>query len=97
MVLEEFANMLAPIVTITGSILALAYFPQVYKIWKRKCAEDISLGMFGTAFPALVIWLLYGLSIDNFPLIISNLIAVIGCGSIVLLYFRYKKPSKVKK
>jgi len=97
MVLENFASELAAITTITGSLLALAYFPQVYKIWKRKSAEDISLAMFGVAFPALVIWLLYGLSINNFPLIISNVIASIGCGSIILLYFRYKKPSKVKK
>lgn len=91
MVLEEYATVLAPIVTVAGSILALAYFPQVYKIWKRKSAEDISLTMFGVAFPCLVIWLLYGLSINNFPLIISNIIASIGAGSIILLYFRYKR------
>ena len=86
--------MLAPIVTVTGSILALAYFPQVYKIWKRKSAEDISLTMFGIIFPALVIWLHYGLSINNLPLIISNSIGIIGCGSIIALYFKYKKVKK---
>ncbi|MEM5804598.1 MAG: SemiSWEET family transporter [Candidatus Aenigmatarchaeota archaeon] len=69
----------------------MAYFPQALKIWKRKSAEDISPAMFGTAFPCLIIWLLYGLSINNFPLIASNVIAVIGCGSIILLYFKYKR------
>jgi MtN3 and saliva related transmembrane protein len=91
MVLENFAEILAAITTVTGSMLSLAYFPQVYKIWKRKSAEDISLAMFGIVFPALIIWLLYGLSINNFPLIISNIIGVIGCGSVIILYFRYKK------
>jgi MtN3 and saliva related transmembrane protein len=94
MVLENFANVLAIITIFTGSMLSLAYFPQAYKIWKRKSAEDISLAMFGIIFPALVIWLLYGLSINNFPLIIANAIGVIGCGSIILLYFKYKKRGK---
>lgn len=91
MVLENFAEVLAAITTITGSMLALAYFPQVYKIWQRKSVEDISMPMFGISFPALTIWLLYGLSINNFPLILSNMIAVVGCGSIIALYFKYKK------
>lgn len=95
MVFEEYAGMLAVITIITGSMLALSYFPQAYKIWKRKSSEDISLIMFGISFPALTVWLIYGLSINNTPLIISNSIGVIGCGLIILLYFKYKK--KVKK
>ena len=91
MMLENFANELAILASIFGPLLALAYFPQVYKIWKRKSAEDISLTMFGIAFPCLMIWLLYGLSINNFPIIASNIIAVIGAGMIIVLYFVYKK------
>ena len=91
MVLEEFANVLGPIVTATGSILALAYFPQVYKIWKKKSVEDISLTMYGVAFPCLVLWLLYGLSINNLPLIASNAIAVVASGMIIVLYLKYRR------
>ena len=89
--LEAYATELGWLATIFGSLLAIAYFPQVYKIYKRKSVEDISIIMFGTALPALIIWLLYGLSINNTALIIANIIAVIGCSTIIIQYMIYKK------
>ncbi len=47
--------------------------------------------MYAVALPALVIWLVYGISINNMALIVSNVIAVIGCASIIIEYFVYKK------
>ena len=89
--LEAYANILMVLATVFGSLLSLAYFPQVYKIYKRKSVADISILMYSIAFPALIVWLIYGISINNVPLIISNIIAVIGCFSIIAEYFIYKK------
>lgn len=89
--LEAYAVTLELLATIFGSLLSIAYFPQAYKIYKRKSVEDISIIMFGTAFPALTIWLLYGVSINNFPLILANAIAVVGCSTIIIQYLIYKK------
>jgi len=91
MVLENYAAILAPITTITGSLMALAYLPQIIKIWKRKSVEDISISLFLILFVGIAIWLLYGLSINNLPLIIANAIGLLGSGTVVFLYFKYKK------
>lgn len=91
MVLENYANLLMMITTISGSIMSLAYFPQIYKMLQRKSVEDISIVLFSILFVGMIIWLLYGLSINNIPLIAANAISIIGTGGIIVLYFKYKK------
>jgi len=89
--LEAFADTLAVLATIMGSIMALGYFPQAYKIWKRKSVEDISLPFFVILFVGTIMWLLYGISTGSWPIIIANSIGVFGAGTIVAAYFKYKK------
>lgn len=89
--LEAYSTQLEILATIFGTIMSFAYFPQIYKIYKRKSVEDISITMYLIFFPALVIWLLYGLSINNTPLIVANLVGVIGAATIIIEYFIYKK------
>ena len=91
MMLENFAAELAIIATVMGTIMSMAYFPQIHKIWKRKSVDDISLAMFAIFFPGIIVWLLYGISINNFPLIIANAVGAVGAGTVIALYFRYKK------
>ncbi len=91
MVLEAYADILATLATIFGTILSLAYFPQAYKIYKRKSSADISLLMYLIIIPALVVWLLYGLSINNVALIIANVVGIIGASTVLVAYFIYKK------
>ncbi len=77
---------LAILATIAGSAMALSNIFQAVKIFKRKSALDVSI------FTSLIltigefIWIAYGFSINNFPVIISNsigtvitIIIVIGC------------------
>ena len=94
MVLENYANLLAAVTTVSGSIMSMFYFLQVYKTWHRKSVEDISLGMFAVMFVGTILWLLYGLSLDNLPIIIANSIGVVGLSGVIALYFRYKKGEK---
>jgi MtN3 and saliva related transmembrane protein len=89
--LEELAWILTPITTVVGSLMSLAYVPQIYKIWKRKSVEDISIILFTILFAGIMIWLLYGLSINNTPLIIANAIGLVSTGGIIILWFKYKK------
>ena len=91
MVLENYASLLAIITTISGSIMSMFYFLQVYKIQRRKSVEDLSLGMFAVMFIGTLLWLLYGLSLDSYSIIISNIIGLVGIGGVIALYFKYKK------
>ena len=68
-------------ITALGMVAAVcttvAFLPQVVKNWKRKTAGDLSFGTFGLFSIGLGLWLTYGVLIDNWPIILSNLITLI--------------------
>ena len=76
--------------TTVGIISGLAYFPQAYKIIRRKSAKDISLVTFSIFLFSISIWLAYGISIKNYPLIIANVINLAGAISVIIVYIIHK-------
>lgn len=63
-----------------------AFLPQVYKTWKTKSAESLSLSMLIIFISGVFCWLAYGFFIKSQPVIWSNIItAISGC---MLIYFK---------
>lgn len=75
------------ITTIFGILMGIAYFPQTYKIFKRKSARDVSLATYSLFGIGIFFWLLYGISITNYPIIIPNGVALLGALSVIVAYF----------
>ncbi|MDD5133011.1 MAG: SemiSWEET family transporter [Candidatus Nanoarchaeia archaeon] len=82
-------SVLSTLATISGSLMALANFPQVYKIYKRKSAKDISAITYSVYILGALIWLLYGLEIKSVPVLISNIIGIIASILILTGWFLY--------
>ncbi len=73
---------------IAATLTTAAFLPQVYKTWKTKSADSLSLSMLSIFVSGVFCWLIYGFLIDSVPIILANLItAVSGC---MLLYFKYR-------
>lgn len=89
--LENFADILAIIVTVYGVAMALANYPQTMKIIKNKSSSDISILTYFILIPGVLLWVLYGISISNLPIIITNLLSLSSLGSVVIVYYFYKK------
>lgn len=73
---------------VAGTISAITFLPQVIKTWKSKSAKDISMLMFSFATISVILWLIYGIIINNWPVIYTN-----GCVlilSLIMLYFKLK-------
>ena len=62
---------------LAGFLGIIAWFPQLYRIWINKRADGISLPTFLIITTALILWLIYGLIIKSFSLIISNVFTLI--------------------
>ena len=77
--------------TIAGSTMAFSYFFQIAKILKTKSVKDISLPMFIVFCIGLTLWLIYGVAIKNWPLIIVNVISIFGAYTITGLIIKYRK------
>ena len=63
-------------VEIIGFVAAVlttsAFVPQVYKTWKSKSAESLSLTMYLVFFVGIILWLIYGISINSLAMIFAN-------------------------
>ena len=55
----------------------IAFVPQALKVYKTKRTKDLSLGMFSIFSFGVFCWLLYGLHIEDTPVIVANVITFI--------------------
>ena len=76
--------------TIMGIAMSLSHFSQAYKIYKRKSAKDISLTFITVFTIGAYIWLAYGLLLQEWPVIISFLIACFGTTTVLFLTLKYR-------
>jgi len=84
------------IVGIAAGVLSCTTFlPQVFKTYKTKSANDVSFLMFLIAAVSTSLWLIYGILIDSFSLIFTNIVVVIL--SLVMLFLKIKYSRKNSK
>ena len=70
----------------------VAFVPQVLKTYKSKSAESLSLGMFLFFASGIVLWLVYGIMINEYPIIVANLVTLVL--AIILIYFKFRYKNK---
>lgn len=75
---------------LAGGLGVLSLIPQVIKSWRTKLTRDISFWRYAIYVTGLVIWVVYGILIQNGPLTIMNGIAAVLAGSILYLKIRFK-------
>lgn len=68
---------------IMGVFGQFMFFVQAFKIFATKSAKDLSLLAFVISFVALSSWLVYGILNKDKPLIISNIVALVGAGLVL--------------
>ena len=75
-------------------LTTLAFLPQVYKTWKTKSAEDVSLIMLILFITGLICWIIYGYKIHSIPILVANITTFIFNSSILFLKIIYGKTKK---
>lgn len=74
---------------LAGVLIAITMFPQLYISIKTKSVTGISLLMLIIFFLSMVCWVIYGLLIANYPIIIFNGIATIISGIQLFIKIKY--------
>lgn len=69
-----------------GFCTTIAFLPQAMKTWKTKSAKDLSLGMYTIFCTGIILWLTYGIIIEDLPIILTNVASITLAASI--LYFK---------
>lgn len=72
-----------------GTLTTIAFLPQVLKTWQSKSAKDISLGMFSTFCTGVFLWIVYGFSVGDLPILLANIVTFILAFTILVFKFRF--------
>ena len=68
----------------------IAFLPQAIKVYKTKSTKDISLYMFLIFTIGVLSWLIYGLIIEDWPVILANAVTLILSFFILIYKIKYK-------
>ena len=74
---------------IAGSLTTIAYLAQVLRTLKHKRTKDISLGMYLLLCSGIGLWLVYGILIHSWPVIIANAVTLALSGSVLAMKIKF--------
>lgn len=80
---------------IAGFCTATAQFPQAMKVIKTGDTQSISLGMYSIMTAGILFWFLYGVLLENIPMILANGLCLIP--SIYILFITFRNIVRTKK
>jgi MtN3 and saliva related transmembrane protein len=80
--------------TAAGWGIAMAVSPvlQIRKIVQHRSSHGISLGYMTVLFIGFLLWLAYGISIENWALILPNVVAAVVIAATMIVVLRYRRP-----
>lgn len=72
-----------------GFLTTISFVPQLLKIWKSKSAEDVSKKMFLAVAAGVALWLVYGIILGEWPIIVWNAVSLVLACAILALKIKF--------
>ena len=85
-----FDSVLAWLVSVVGIATGAAYIPQAVRIWKRRSSDDVSILTYLFFLVGQVIYLVYGVRIHQWPLIIGMAANIAGSIAVIASALRFR-------
>ncbi len=82
-------NYISIIGLIAGTCTTVSFFPQVIKTIKSKETKNLSLSMYIVLATGIFLWTVYGILIDDLPIIIANGISFTLATIVLILKLKY--------
>lgn len=76
---------------IAATLTTASFVPQALQTFKTKDVSGISLVMYSVFTLGIAMWLVYGLLIAAWPVVIANTITIVLAGAILWMKIRYNK------
>jgi MtN3 and saliva related transmembrane protein len=71
-----------------GTLTTISFVPQVLRVWKTRSAKDLSFTMFLLFAIGVLLWLIYGIILKEWPVILANSVTLVF--TIIILIFKIK-------
>lgn len=74
---------------LAATLTTVAFIPQVWQVWRTKHTKDISLAMYAAFTCGVALWLVYGILLGSWPIIVANSITVCLAGAVLAMKIRF--------
>ncbi|HEY6095146.1 MAG TPA: SemiSWEET transporter [Gallionellaceae bacterium] len=74
---------------IAATMTTTAFIPQAWQVWRTRHTHDISLGMYVIFTGGVVLWLVYGVLMMSWPIIVANSITALLAGAVLVMKLRF--------
>ena len=75
-----------------GIAMAVSPVLQIRKIVHHRSSRGISLAYMTVLFVGFLLWLAYGIALENWAMILPNIVAVIVIVATMVITVRYRRP-----
>ena len=72
--------------------MAISPILQIRKIVQHRSSHGVSVGYMSVLFVGFLLWLAYGISLENWALIVPNIVAAIVISATMAVAVRYRRP-----
>ncbi|MGB3183282.1 MAG: SemiSWEET transporter [Cyclobacteriaceae bacterium] len=79
---------------LAATLTTFSFVPQVIHTLRTKDTRGISLGMYSAFVAGIALWLIYGLIINDLPIIAANCVTIILAGIILALKLKNLKKDR---
>lgn len=81
---------------IAGAITSLGFIPQLIQGYRTKRLNDVSYCMLLTLSVGMTLWLLYGIAVEKFPIIVANGFGICCCFTLMIMKRIYSLSVSMK-
>jgi len=75
-----------------ATLTTLSFVPQAWLTYRTRDVRGISLGMYSAFTLGVGLWLVYGVMLGAWPLIIANLVTLVLASGILLMKIGHPRP-----
>lgn len=75
---------------LAASLTTLSFLPQALHTFRSRDVSGISLGMYGMFATGVALWLVYGLLLGAWPIVVANAVTLALALAILVMKLRYR-------
>ena len=79
---------------LAGILILIGWVPQIIQGYKTKKLEDVSKYLLISIFAGAVLWLVYGIEVDDIYIIGVNIAAMFLTMTVLIMKLKYEKLSE---
>lgn len=72
-----------------ATLTTTSFIPQVVRIFRTRHTTDISLGMYSLFTLGVTLWLVYGIQLSSWPIIVANSVTLLLAGTVLAMKIKF--------